>query len=362
MIESANHKKALIQIAENLRKKQQGIPTDKDGNPSETYLEYLSLMYNAEAADIVQHLPVFPAGITLRNLSKITNRDRKGLKRVMQPLVERFFAFEIGGYALPNPLMIYDAPFIIRKNLQDENIKELARLSRLFFEKDEYYKQWETSYKGTPRSRILTVSEKIEDQRGIVPFEEVYEIVQNNESFALVPCPCRKRAEIEGVRKCTDKYPIYNCIILGQQAEALINLGDPESRRATKEEVIQIVQEANELGLVHTTDNYSGPANILCQCCECCCGLLAGLTRSGLHNPKSIARANYLATVDAEKCVACGKCEERCKFGAITIEDTAQINGDRCMGCGLCAVTCPNEAITMKRLERSPIPAPKKRK
>lgn len=361
MIESEEHKANLIQIAENLRKIQQGIPTDENGNPSETYLEYLSLMYNAEAAEIVQHLTVFPNGITVRKLSKITNRDRKELKKIMQPLVERFFVFETGGYSLPNPLMIYDAPFIIRKNLERDDIKEFAQLSRKFFEEDEYYKQWETSHKGTPRSRILTVSEKIEDKKEIIPVEEVYNIIEQNESFALIPCPCRKRAEIEGIRKCTDKYPIYNCITVGTMAEALLNIGDPEAKRVSKEEVIKIAKDASELGLVHTTDNYSGPANILCQCCECCCGLLAGLTRPGLHNPKSIARSNYLATVDGEKCVACGTCEDRCKFRAISIEDIAQINEDKCMGCGLCAVTCPEDAIAMRRLERSPIPAPKRK-
>ena len=361
MIESDEHRNDLIKIANKLRRIQQGIPTDEKGDPTETYLEYLSLMYDPTAAKIVQHFPVSPAGISLRKLTKILNRDRKELKEILKPLVERFFVLETGGYSLPNPLMIYDAPFIIRKNLERDDIKEFARLSRKFFVEDEYYKKWETSYKGTPRSRILTVSEKIEDKREIIPVEEVYSIIEQNESFALVPCPCRKRAEVEGIRKCTDKYPIYNCIIVGIQAKALLSIGDPECRRASQEEVIKIAKEAAELGLVHTTDNYSGPATILCQCCECCCGLLAGLTRPGLHNPKSIARANYLATVDGEKCVACGTCEDRCKFGAISIEDIAQINEDKCMGCGLCSVTCPEAAITMRRLERAPIPAPKRK-
>lgn len=362
MIESEEHKENLIKIANNLRRIQQGIPTDENGDPTENYLEYLSLMYNPESAKIVQYLPVIPRGITVRKLSKSTNLDRKELKKILTPLIKRFFVVETGGYSLPNPLMIYDAPFIVRKNLEREDIKEFAQLSRKFFEKDEYYKQWETSYRGTPRSRILTVSEKIEDHKEIIPVEEVYNIIENNESFALIPCPCRKRAEIEGVRKCADKYPIHNCISVGTGAEALLSLGDPESRRVSKEEVIKIAQEAAELGLVHTTDNYSGPVSILCQCCECCCGLLAGLTRPGLHNPKSIARSNYLVTVDIEKCAACGTCEERCKFGAITVADIARINDDRCMGCGLCAVTCPEDALTMKRLEREPIPAPKRRK
>ena len=95
-------------------------------------------------------------------------------------------------------------------------------------------------------------------------------------------------------------------------------------------------------------------SHILCACCECCCGNLAGLTR--LDNPRCIARANYISQVDMEKCIGCETCLGRCKFGAISIDTVAKINIDKCVGCGLCAVTCPEEAITMKRLERETIP------
>jgi ferredoxin len=317
---------------------------------------YLSLLYDEEAAEVVQHLEVFPKAVTVNALAKKLNRDKKELTAILESLAKNFFLMKAGGYSIPMPLMIYDAPFILKRNVEREDIKEFAQLSHKFFEKEEYYKSWETSYKGTPRTRILTVSEEIEDKRSIVPIEEVYNIIEKNESFALMPCPCRRRADIEGIRKCKDKYPVYNCILLGPSAEAILDLKDPENKRISKDEVIKIVKEASELGLVHTTDNYAGPNSILCQCCECCCGLLAGLTRPGLKNPKAIAKANYIATINAENCAACGTCTDRCKFGAITVEETALVSEDRCMGCGLCAVTCPNDAITMKRLERAPIP------
>jgi ferredoxin len=354
MISSDAHRVALLHIANKLSKVQQGVPKNANGDPTGTYLMYLSLLYDEEAAEVVQHLEVFPKAVTASALAKKLNRDKKELMAILEALADSFFLMKAGGYTIPTPLMIYDAPFILKRNIERENIKEFAQLSHKFFEKEGYYKPWETSFKGTPRTRILTVSEEIEDKRSIIPIEEVYNIIEKSESFALIPCPCRRRADIEGGRKCN--YPVYNCVLLGPSAEALLNLKDPENRRVSREEVIEIVKEASELGLVHTTDNYAGPNNILCQCCECCCGLLAGLTRAGLNNPKAIAKANYIATVNAEKCAACGTCTDRCKFGAITVEEIAQINEDRCMGCGLCAVTCPNDAITMKRLEREQIP------
>jgi len=355
MISSDAHRVALLHIANKLSKVQQGVPKNANGDPTGTYLMYLSLIYDEEAAEVVQHLEVFPKAVTANALAKKLNRGKKEITQILEGLAENFFLMKAGGFSLPTPLMIYDGPFILKRTVEREDIKEFAQLSHKFFEKEGYYKNWETSYKGTPRARILTVSEEIEDRRSIIPIEEVYNIIEKNENFALIPCPCRRRADVEGGRKCKDKYPVYTCVLLGPTAEAILNLKDPETRRVSKEEVIKIVKEASELGLVHTTDNYS-QSNILCQCCECCCSLLAGLTRAGLKNPKAIAKANYIATVNPDNCAACGTCIDRCKFSAITVEEIAVINEDQCMGCGLCAVTCPNDAIIMKRIEREPIP------
>lgn len=356
MIMSDAHRVALLHIANKLSKVPQGVAKNANGDPTGTYLMYLSLLYDEEAAELVQHLEVFPKVVTANALAKKLYRDKKEITKVLEGLAENAFLLKAGGYSIPTPLIIYDGPFILKRNLDREDIKEFAQLSREFFEKEGYYKSWETSSKGTPRARILTVSEEVEDKRTIIPIEEVYNIIEKNENFALIPCPCRKRAEIEGVRKCKDKYPVYNCLLLGPTAETILNLKDPETRRVSKEEVMKIVKEASELGLVHTTDNNAGQSNILCQCCECCCGMLAGLTRAGLKNPKAVAKANYIATVSAENCAACGTCTDRCKFGAITVEEIAAVNEDKCMGCGLCAVSCPNDALTMKRIEREPIP------
>ena len=345
-----------MNIAKKLSKVTQGVAIDEKGNPTDTYLEYLSLMYDSEAAEIVQHLEIFPKIISLRNLAKILNRDKQELKKILHSLAEKGFVTEAGGYAIPFPLMIYDMPFVLKVNYDGKDVVNFAKLSRKFFEEEGYYKSWETNKKGIPRTRILTVSEKIEPAHDIIPIEEVYNIINQNSSFARIPCPCRQRAEAEGRRKCKGVYPILNCIMLGFLAEGVLSLGDPVIKRLSKEEVIEIMKEASELGLVHTTDNYTGVVNIICSCCECCCGLLAGLTRPGLNNPKAIAKANYIANVNTDACVACGTCVDRCKFGAITVEDVSQINENRCMGCGLCAAGCPNDAITMKRLEREPIP------
>jgi ferredoxin len=357
MIESEEHKQDLIEIAKKLEYKSQSFPKDDDGEPTGTYLEYLSLMYNTKIAEIVKELPVFPGTMSIVRLSKKVNIEKNKLAEILEEPAKRGFVINIGKqYAQPMPLFIYDMPFILKENYEDhkEETVKFAKLSHHFYEKEGYYKTWQNSRKGTPRMRVLTVSEEIEPEREILPIEEVYSVIDKWDDFAVIPCPCRMRTGLEGIRECTDKYPIHNCILLGPNAKAVLAMDDPIIREVSKEEIKKITREAAEIGLVHCTDNRAENTAILCACCECCCGMLKGLTR--LDNPRAIAKANFFSKVYEELCVACGTCLERCKFEAITINDFAEINQDKCVGCGLCAVTCPEEALSMVRFEREIIP------
>lgn len=54
-------------------------------------------------------------------------------------------------------------------------------------------------------------------------------------------------------------------------------------------------------------------------------------------------------------CIACGKCEKECSFGAITIADNlSYIDPDKCRMCRKCEKVCPTHAITSVNF-----PAPK---
>ena len=354
MIESEKHKADLVKIAEKLRYKSQSFPQDENGQPTNTYLEYISLMFDPEIAKIALEMDVFPKLSSIIKLAKAVGMNKKDLLAKLEPVIKKGFIVKMGPQiALPMPLFIYDMPFILQSNYESENVVEFARLSREFFE-DNYYKTWETSKKGIPRMRVLTISEEIEDQKEILPIEAVYEIIDKRDDFAIVPCPCRKRKDVEGIRKCKDKYPIHNCLMMGPYAKAVLSMDDPIVKEITKEEAKENVKKSAEIGLVLCTDNVSDNTNILCSCCECCCGMLGGLTR--LDNPRAIAKANYVSTIDPTKCIGCETCLSRCKFGAIEVEDIAIVDIEKCVGCGLCAVTCPEDAITMKRMERELIP------
>jgi len=355
MIINKEHRQNLLNIAKKLKYAWYSIPTDENNEPTETYLEYLSLMYNPEIAELIQVLDLFPKTLSLIKFAKKVNMDKNELMEKLDDVSQNGFVVKFGRqYALPFPLFVYDGPFLIAKTYRSKDALKFAQLGTKFFYEEGYYKKWQNTKDGTPRNRILTVSEKIEPGQEIIPAEEVYNIIEQTNDFAVVPCPCRNRTEIAGVRECKDKYPIHNCLLLGPYAKASLEFGDPIIKAITKEEAKELVREASELGLVHNTDNKAKNCTIICSCCECCCGHLTGMIKYG--NPRAIGKANYIAYVNENLCVGCGTCIDRCKFSAIVVNDIAEINTDKCMGCGLCAVTCPNDALTMRRLEREEVP------
>jgi len=58
-----------------------------------------------------------------------------------------------------------------------------------------------------------------------------------------------------------------------------------------------------------------------------------------------------LAYIHQDKCIGCGKCEDVCRFDAISIiENQYIVNSLNCEGCGYCARVCPTNAIENKDL------------
>jgi MinD superfamily P-loop ATPase len=58
------------------------------------------------------------------------------------------------------------------------------------------------------------------------------------------------------------------------------------------------------------------------------------------------------ARIDGTACIGCGKCDELCRFGAITVPQPGangvfSVDAIACEGCGVCAHFCPAEAIKM---------------
>ncbi len=52
-----------------------------------------------------------------------------------------------------------------------------------------------------------------------------------------------------------------------------------------------------------------------------------------------------VARIVAERCTACGRCREVCRFDAVSEGEAYSIDPVNCEGCGVCVWNCPEEAI-----------------
>ncbi len=69
-----------------------------------------------------------------------------------------------------------------------------------------------------------------------------------------------------------------------------------------------------------------------------------------------------VAVVDEERCRGCGRCEEVCEFGAISVVEregrlVASVNEAVCKGCGACSVRCPTGAVRVQHFRPEQIRA-----
>lgn len=71
-----------------------------------------------------------------------------------------------------------------------------------------------------------------------------------------------------------------------------------------------------------------------------------------VNKDDNVKEKNYYgmdkAYINSELCIACGKCQENCRFNAIEFNGEYKVNLFSCEACGLCQHICPSSAISME--------------
>jgi ferredoxin len=191
--------------------------------------------------------------------------------------------------------------------------------------------------------RTIPIEKEIGVERDIANYDDFRYYLENcGEPIVLNECICRKKNDIIG-KSCEKTDLREACFSFRSAGKAYLDRG--LGRIITKEEALEIIEQAEREGLVLQAGNSQRPTS-LCTCCGCCCNLLYNEKR--LDAPAQFLGSNFFAQVDKELCTGCGTCETRCQMDAVDIiENLSNINLDRCIGCGVCVPTCPEEAITL---------------
>lgn len=196
--------------------------------------------------------------------------------------------------------------------------------------------------------RVIPVQGAVKSE-WILPYDDVRAMLKAAKKFSVRDCICRVQQDLLGDRKCD--FPLKNCLSFSS-IERPDRLGD-----ISQEEVLGILDQSEEVGLVHTVSNIIKGVFYVCNCCGCCCGILLGITKWGIE--KSVAYANYYVVIDPDKCQGCGICIERCQVNVLSEQDgVAVVDLGRCIGCGLCVTGCPEKAVKLERKPDSEIVHP----
>jgi len=204
----------------------------------------------------------------------------------------------------------------------------------------------------TPQMRTVPVNQAIPVERAVGTYDRIRDFVAASAGpFAVIPCICRQGHELTG-EPCKQTHEPRNCLMLGVAAQMMTAKGIAQA--VSKEEMLGFLEKADRDGLVLQPQNTQNPLFVCC-CCGCCCGVLGMAKR--LPKPAEFFQADFVATLEPEKCQVCGTCLTRCNMDAIAGDDgPPAIAEDRCIGCGLCVTTCPSEAMTLRKKERRPPP------
>ena len=163
---------------------------------------------------------------------------------------------------------------------------------------------------------VIPVERAIEMENKSVSVEHISHWLDKYEGkYAKSPCSCRRSRTTYG-EGCADD-PEGWCIGVGDMADYLVET-NKGGRYITKEEALEIIKKAEDNGFVHQITNIDGEDKIF-AICNCNVNVCYALRTSQLFNTPNMSRSAYVAHVEKEKCVACGRCVEVCPAGAATL-------------------------------------------
>ena len=159
---------------------------------------------------------------------------------------------------------------------------------------------------------VIPVEKAISMENEAIDIEKLsYWLSKYEGKIGVGRCSCRASRKAIGEGVADDDYGW--CIGVGDFADYCRETG--KGHDITKEEALEILQRAEDNGFVHQITNIDGENKIF-GICNCNVNICNALRTSQLFNTPNMSRSAYVAHVDKDKCVACGRCVEYCPAGA----------------------------------------------
>jgi Na+-translocating ferredoxin:NAD+ oxidoreductase subunit B len=308
--------------------------------------------YRPEEAGLLTGMPLTP--IDLEQFAALKHADVGDLAPALDDLARRGLVFrscEEGKttYRLNSFRFAFIRSFFW-PGREDEYTRSVAsHVSRYY--RDGLGDHWKDVQ--TKGLRVVPIRRTVDDPRRIAPYEDVRELLLQQELFAVAHCPCRHRARMDGsASPC--RHETENCLHFGKLADYIIK--NDLGREITREESEAILTRAAEAGLVHAVSNWQRDVDTICNCCSCCCVYFQGF--HVLKHGSAMNASRHEIHMSPETCQGCGLCVKRCPMNALRLEAHPAANNKNgkisvitpglCIGCGVCAYKCPTGSLSLK--------------
>ena len=332
---------------------------------SDKLREILSLLFDEREAFVASRFPLEEA--TLPELVRLTKIPEAELLPLLDKMADKGLVMDMPYgdevYYLLLPGLIGFFEFTFMKNRTDLPLERLAQLMHEYLEESQAGEFFGSK---TPLTRSLLYEEHIPVTSEVTSYERARDIIQEAGFGAVGMCYCRHKKEHLD-ETCDKGAPVDGiCISLGSAARFMSRRGFAEEK--STDELLAVLDRARKLNLTHITDNIRHKPSFICNCCSCCCELLAGV-QMGYHN--GIGKTGFCAVIDPERCNGCGVCFRACNVKAIALPEGvtfakgslryALVADSLCLGCGACISVCKQGSLTMVPAAKKVVP-PLKRK
>ena len=194
-----------------------------------------------------------------------------------------------------------------------------------------------------PTTRVIPVNRTIDAEITPHTYDQAASYITKYDPIAVSTCYCRHEAKLIDQNDDCGK-PDGVCMQFGMVAQFVIDRGI--GRQITNDEALNILEQCEKEGLVHSTINRQ-EIEWLCNCCKDHCTIL----KKAFSHPKPalVLNSGFQPVRDMASCKSCGICIERCPASALAMDEDTKTTADldRCIGCGVCASGCPEDAITL---------------
>jgi len=274
---------------------------------------------------------------TFAEMCQITGTDKDGEKRLQELLDEMSYIglleydygyhYDHNGRTAPQSERRYILPMFVPGSAELFNMEELADRSNprlkdhpdiaAFFERMTYIPLKGITQMVPPGGagigmHVIPVEKAISMENEAIDIEKLsYWLSKYEGKIGVGRCSCRASRKAIGDGCADDDFGW--CIGVGDFADYCRETN--KGHDITKEEALAILKRAEDNGFVHQITNIDGENKIF-GICNCNVEICNALRTSQLFNTPNMSRSAYVAHVDEEKCVACGRCVEYCPAGA----------------------------------------------